>query len=47
MQDTKLRNFHTRDTNNLRMHMKNNKRHKTGEFKDQNKEDHQEQLEDQ
>ena len=48
MQDTKLRNFHIRDTNKLRMHMRNNKRkHITREFKDQTQEDHQEQLEDQ
>ena len=38
MQDTKLRNFHIRDTNKLRIFMKNNKTHKTREFKDQNKE---------
>ena len=47
MQDTKLRNFQTLDTNKLKMHMKNKKRHKTRNFKDQNNENHQEQLEDQ
>ena len=35
MQDTKLRNFQTLDTNKLKMHMKNKKRHKTRESKDQ------------
>ena len=38
MQDTKLKNFHIRDTNKLRMHMRNNKTHKTREFKDQSNE---------
>ena len=37
MQDTKLRNFHIRDTNKFRMHKRNNKRHKIREFKDQTK----------
>ena len=37
MQDTKLRNFHIGDTN-LRMHMRNNKTHKTRVFKDQSNE---------
>ena len=31
MQDTKLKNFHIRDTNKLRMHMRNNKTLKTRE----------------
>ena len=38
MQDTKLRNFYIRDIDKLRMHMRNNKTHKTREFKDQSKE---------
>ena len=37
MKDTKLKNFRTRDTNNLKMHMKNKKRHKTRKCKDQTK----------
>ena len=37
MQDNKLRSLYTIDTNKLRMHMRNNKRHKTREFKDQTK----------
>ena len=35
MQDTKLRNFQCSDTNKLKMHMKNKKRHKTCKCKDQ------------
>ena len=35
MQDTKLKNFYTLDTNNSRMHMKNKKRYKQEKFKDQ------------
>ena len=35
MQDTKLRSLYTTDTNKLRMHMKNNKRHKTRKYEDQ------------
>ena len=38
MQDTKLRSLYTKDYNNVKMHMKNNKTHKTREFKDQSKE---------
>ena len=38
MQDTKLRSLYTTDTNKLRMDMRNNKTHKTREFKDQSKE---------
>ena len=38
IQDTKLRSVYTTDTNKLRMHMRNNKTHKTREFKDQSKE---------
>ena len=38
MQDTKLRSLYTTDTNKLRMHMRNNKTHKTREFKDQSNE---------
>ena len=38
MQDTKLRSLNTTDTNKLRMHMRNNKTHKTREFKDQSNE---------
>ena len=37
MQNTKLRNLYTFDTNKLRMHMRNNKTFKTREFKDQSK----------
>ena len=35
MQDTKLRNFQTSETNKLKMHMKNKKRHKTRKYEDQ------------
>ena len=38
MQDIKIRSLYTKDYNNLKMHMRNNKRNKTREFKDQSKE---------
>ena len=38
MQDTKLRSLYTKDYNNLKMHVRNNKTHKTREFKDQSQE---------
>ena len=35
MQDFKLKNLYTKDYNNVKMHMRNKKTHKTREFKDQ------------
>ena len=35
MQDTKLINFQTLDTNKLKIHMKNKKRHKSRKYEDQ------------
>ena len=35
MQDTKRRSLYPKDYNNLKMHVRNNKRHKIREIKDQ------------